>query len=108
MIFRSWTAFRRLWRLRRSSRAAPRPALPASQERETATSWVGPFYVSRRLLADLRNDVRPDMALESQFLPVVESRSAVSKYRRTVASADFDRVIASINTGFKIEFGASQ
>jgi hypothetical protein len=48
------------------------------------------------------------MTFESQLLAVVERRSPISEYRRTVTPLDFDRVIASIDPGLKIESGGSQ
>ena len=56
-----------------------------------ATSWISPFYFSRRLLVGLRNDDCSDMTFESQFLTMVERRGPVGKYSRAVAGLNFDR-----------------
>src|ERR1700693_1088299 len=100
-------AFRRP-RGRRSSRAEPLLSPPTIQESATATSWVGPFYFTRRRLVRLRNNVCSDVTFESQLLAVVERRRPIGKYRRAVTPLDFDSLVASINSGLKIESGASQ
>jgi hypothetical protein len=48
------------------------------------------------------------MTFESQFLAVVPGRSTIGENRRAIASSDFDSVVASVNSGLKIESGAPQ
>jgi hypothetical protein len=59
-------------------------------------------------LVGLRHHVGPDVAFESQLLPMVNRGSPVGEYRRAIACPDFDSVVASVNSGLKIEFRGSQ
>src|SRR5580693_2241391 len=94
-------AFRRPWRPLRSSREAPQPSLPAIQERETATSWIRPFDFTRGLLVGLRNNVGSYVTVESELLPVIDRRTTIGEYGRTVTSLDFDSLVASITPDLK-------
>ena len=62
----------------------------------------------RWLLIGLRNNIRPDVAFETQFLAVVAGQARSAWMVVPVAPVDLDRLVASINSGLKIEFGASQ
>src|SRR5262249_11039157 len=66
------------------------------------------FYIRLRLLVGLRNDTRSNMTIEGQFLTVIDRTSPVGKYSCAVAPLNFDTVVASINSGLKIESRRAQ